>query len=95
MNKLKKFAIAAGLTLAATAGIAGGGQVAAANLSNETTAQAYTATKCYYYWQPYPYNKYQECYIDYSFSEEVFAGKRDGWHHRMVYPLVENYWTRG
>ena len=94
MNKTKRAAVSLGLVAAATLGVAGAGQVATANLSSETTAQAYTTSKCYYYWQPYPYNKYQSCYIDYSWVEEVY-GKRDGYYHRMVYPLVENYWTRG
>lgn len=85
MNKLKRAIASAGLALglAVTGGTVA--QVAVADVSSKAHAVTWTQGPIKYQWDWYkdPLNGRYYCgvwaYNDYSWGEEVFQGKRDGW----------------
>jgi hypothetical protein len=83
MNKFKK-AIAT-LALAGTLAVTGGtvAQVAVADVSSKAEAYSYTQGPEKWQWDYVWSGGRKYCgvwaYVDYSWGEEVFQGKHDGW----------------
>lgn len=81
MKNLKKKLLTLGLAAALAVGAAPG-----VALIQADHAEAYTKTQCSYWWgqtpPSYAWTRYQTCYYDYSWWEEVnYPWPKDGWYY--------------
>ena len=92
--KRKVAVLAAGATLATGALVAGPALLA----PHSASAEAYSTYNCYSRTVYSTYGtamRYLTCYRDYTWSEEVFTGKVDGWYRVQTAPLQGSWYYIG